>query len=239
MASKYWIKFYIEALDDPKVARLPDNLWRRYYECCLLAGEVDDEGRLPSINNVAWRFRVDEETVTTEFDQLARQGLLDYRVQNVLETDCWFVTNYAKRQAAITGAQRVARHRETKKKRNYYETGNAPVTNRYTEVEVDIDIDIDVEEDTSPPTSKFSHLSVFFVNMTSIPELTGGAERWNEAIQTWLDAGLEECDLREAHKILRSKSYTVIGPWSLTNTAIGEMSKRKNKAPLEIPAARY
>jgi len=80
-----------------------------------------------------------------------------------------------------------------------------------------------------PPTSptKFSRLSLFFTQLTSIPELTGGAEKWNKAIQSWIDAGIEEADLIAAHKILRQKKFTILGPWSLTNTAIGEMSKRK------------
>lgn len=53
MAAKYWIKLYHEILHDPKMGRLPDNLWRRCIELFLLAGELgaevdeDDKGHLP------------------------------------------------------------------------------------------------------------------------------------------------------------------------------------------------
>lgn len=47
MASKYWIKLYHEILDDHKMGRLPDRLWRRVIELILLAGEQDDEGLHP------------------------------------------------------------------------------------------------------------------------------------------------------------------------------------------------
>ena len=38
---KLWIRLYIELLDDPKVATLPDNLYRLAIELDLLAGEVN------------------------------------------------------------------------------------------------------------------------------------------------------------------------------------------------------
>ena len=87
----------------------------------------------------------------------------------------------------------------------------------------------------------FRRLSGFFVTITSIPELTGGPKRWNEAIQKWIDAGIEEQDIKSAVSILRGKDYTVLGPWSVTNTAISEMSKRKSiiEAPTEKSAADY
>ena len=42
MPSKYWIKLYHEVLDDPKMARLPDRLYRRCIEVFLLAGKSGD-----------------------------------------------------------------------------------------------------------------------------------------------------------------------------------------------------
>ena len=46
MASKYWIKLYYEILDDPKLGKLTDWLFRRAIELFLLAGENDNDGLL-------------------------------------------------------------------------------------------------------------------------------------------------------------------------------------------------
>ncbi len=147
MASKYWIKFYHEVIDDPKMGRLPDNLWRRFFECCLLAGELDDSGRLPSLDDIAWRLRIGNETLQGELNELLRLGLLECYGQEH-GPDYWQVKNFGKRQGAMTGAERVKRHRETKKKQDYYEGGNDSVTEsvtvRYT------DKDKDKEEEKEP-----------------------------------------------------------------------------------------
>lgn len=107
-------------------------------------------------------------------------------------------------------------------------SGVSPEQSRVKAIEVKDIVKLKEEEgdDDNQPVGQFSSISTFFCNLSSIPELTGGAQKWNEAIGKWIDAGLEEDDLRAAYKILRQKKYTVTGPWSLTNTAISEMSKR-------------
>ena len=61
MASYYWAKFYIEILDDPKMGRLPDRLWRRTCELILLAKERAIDGSLPPLHDMAWRLRLPED----------------------------------------------------------------------------------------------------------------------------------------------------------------------------------
>ena len=60
MASRYWIKLYHEILDDPKMGRLPDALFRRAIELFLIAGENGRDGGLPALADIAWRLRADE-----------------------------------------------------------------------------------------------------------------------------------------------------------------------------------
>ena len=43
----YWLKLYIEILDDPKMAVLPDRLWRRIIELFLIAKKLHMNGHLP------------------------------------------------------------------------------------------------------------------------------------------------------------------------------------------------
>jgi DNA-binding transcriptional regulator YhcF (GntR family) len=111
MANKYWIRLYHELLDDPKVGRLSDNLWRRFIECCLLAGENNKNGRLPSVSDISWRLRISTETIEADFDSLSRAGLLEYRAEEVFN-DYWFVTNFEKRQKAMSKAEYMRRKRE-------------------------------------------------------------------------------------------------------------------------------
>src|SRR5512141_1351576 len=116
MASHYWIKLYIEILDDPKMGKLPDSLFRRAIELFLLAGEFKKEGLLQPIEDIAWRLRSSPEEVVEALNALSRIGIARE------SPDGWLITNFAKRQEASSSANRV---------RNYRERRNADVTNRF------------------------------------------------------------------------------------------------------------
>jgi hypothetical protein len=78
--------------------------------------------------------------------------------------------------------------------------------------------------------SRASRLSAYFEEQTKIPELMGDASKWKKEIQKWVEADLIEEDILNAIRILRENSYPIIGPWSITKTAAGEMSRRKSEA---------
>ena len=61
MTKRFWIKLYIEILDDPKMGRLGDDLWRRAAELFLLAGKEGNDGALPPIDEMAWTLRLSED----------------------------------------------------------------------------------------------------------------------------------------------------------------------------------
>jgi len=157
--SKYWIKLYHEILHDPKMGRLPDNLWRRTIELFLMAGELDQDGELPAVSDMAWTLRVSEQELEQELEALAASGL-----EIVTRTPSgWIVTRFADRQSAMSSAERTRRHRESKRKEEYYgdETDesqecNEDVTDRPT------DSDIDSEEEGGeappPPVQSFDYL---------------------------------------------------------------------------------
>jgi hypothetical protein len=138
MAAKYWLKLYYEMLDDPKIGKLRPALRWRFIECLLVAGECDEGGYLPGVDEYAWRVRCGADAVETDFVQLADGGLLSQ------DSGRWLVTKFEERQAPVSGAERVARHRERERKKQYYGTtdetpekqdGNGPVTNRYTDTD--------------------------------------------------------------------------------------------------------
>jgi len=142
MASYYWIKLYHEILTDPKMGRLPDNLWRRAIECFLMAGETNNEGHLPELSNMAWTLRMNEQQLEIELIQLADVNIVEVREGH------WFVTHFAKRQAAVSGAKKQANYRDRQRKQQYYEndteeqpTSYEAVTNGNTDTDTDTDID--------------------------------------------------------------------------------------------------
>jgi hypothetical protein len=54
-----WFRYYVEALNDPKVQRLAPDLFRTWVNLLCIAREHD--GNLPVIGELAFKLRMDEE----------------------------------------------------------------------------------------------------------------------------------------------------------------------------------
>lgn len=106
MKSRYYEKIWHEILDDPKLGPLADSLKWRFVALILAAGQHNRGGELPPLPDLAWRLRVSEEQLRTELPTLAQRELIE-----LMPNGRWFVTNYTKRQAAMSPAERVRRHR--------------------------------------------------------------------------------------------------------------------------------
>ena len=217
MPSKYWIKLYHEILDDPKMARLSDRHYRRLIELFLLAGEVDDEGRLPPIEDMAWKLRLDVDELTNDLFDLEKLEFL-----HELAAGEWYVTNFAKRQSPVPGKERVARFRERKQKDSYYGTlkkpeGNVNETNRYTDTDTDTESDTEeklnsVTADAKPPKSgakapkkkkrdplldnpaiiaykEEARLHVPITWREKVCSTVDDPERWKELVHDWIGHG--------------------------------------------------
>jgi len=116
MTKKYWVKLYVEILEDQKMGFLSDHLWRFLVELFLLAGKEERDGALPPVEGIAWALRMSKEQVLEDLKSLAETGV----VQEV-QAGLWYVTNFSKRQAASPIQERVRRFRES----------NGDVTKRY------------------------------------------------------------------------------------------------------------
>jgi hypothetical protein len=181
MASRYWIKLYIEILDDAKMGRISDYLWRRAIELFLLAGENRNDGLLQPVMDMAWRLRVDENRLLENLRALAEAGVVHETPEG------WMVTNFRKRQAVETNAERQARYRA--RERTHQVTGinnhgsNVRVTNDITEevtegvtesvpdieVDKDKDIEIESEKEVEVEDKNFNYDSYFWEKIPKTP----------------------------------------------------------------------
>lgn len=109
----YWIKLYHDILDDPKMAVLPDNLWRRIIELFLFAGKLYKDGNLPDTKQIAWCLRRNENDLETELQQIVTTGII------VKSETGWFIPKFKLRQDPMTGAERTKKFRETKQHQQY------------------------------------------------------------------------------------------------------------------------
>lgn len=226
MASNYWAKFWIEMLDDRKTASLPDNLWRRFCECILLAKELNQSGRLPTIEDMSWRLRVEAETLQQELEALARRGLLDYRADKPLD-GFWYIVNFEKRQARMSGAERVKRHRESQMKQLYNEPSNALVTKRYTEEEEETE----TEEEAEVRQTDFRALFDAFINSTGIPETMLVNGKNVDVITDWVKSGITPEEIEQAVSEMMEKDLTIVRPASINNALI-IVRQRGGKKPV-------
>jgi hypothetical protein len=135
----YYLKLYHEILDDPKMGRLSDHLYRRVIEVFLIASaSIERDGYLPPIDDIAWKLRTTPEELSNDFSEIEKTGII-----KMTEPGRWYVTNFIKRQSAVTVNERVKRYRE--REHTVTPESNEIVTNRYTELRVK-NLDIDIEE---------------------------------------------------------------------------------------------
>lgn len=108
----HWIKLYVEMLDDPKVGLLPDAVKWRWVSVLMQAGELNEDGFLPDVNDMAWRFHTNVETLQGEMRMLAGRGLVELRTYDD-GSERWFIPAFERRQRAATSTERsqMRRHR--------------------------------------------------------------------------------------------------------------------------------
>lgn len=111
-----WFRFYSEALDDPKVQRLPGDLFKAWVNLLCLANKSRVRGVLPSHSDIAFALRMDEGQVAGIIDRLQAAELLEYNAFGDLVPHGW-----EGRQAASDDAAARKRAQRTK-------IGHAPDT---------------------------------------------------------------------------------------------------------------
>jgi hypothetical protein len=108
-SSHYWIKLYIEILDDPKVGMMPEWLFARMIKLFLVAKEYNQDGLLPPVSALAWRLRMDAGSLS---ETLSALGLIG--VVREMAPEIWLIVNFKKRQEAESSTERSQRFRKRK-----------------------------------------------------------------------------------------------------------------------------
>ena len=142
MPAYYWIKLWIDLLDDYRMASLPDHLWRRAIEMFLLARTGGGDGYLPPIHEVAWKLRISPDTLEADLAELEELTSRDGRHGIIQHIDgAWFVTNFAKRQAGVSDKERQRRKRER-------DRDNIPISHGAVTV-CDLEAEAEADEQTT------------------------------------------------------------------------------------------
>ena len=132
-----WFRYYIEALDDPKVQQLSAEQFRAWVNLLCIAAKHG--GKMPSDSDCAFALRLDVETFHETFSALHDAGLFDKEVGRDSHTE---PHNWKKRQyKSDSSTERVKRYRKR----------SATVTE--TPPEADTDTDTDTEEERKLPSA--------------------------------------------------------------------------------------
>ena len=135
-----WFRFYAEALDDPKVQRLPAHLFKTWVNILCIAAKSG--GRLPSKDDLAFRLRLSCNELETQLSELILAELIDISADGSLTPHNW-----AKRQyVSDRSTERVRKFREARA-----ETHDETLRNVSCNVsETPPDTDTDTEADITP-----------------------------------------------------------------------------------------
>ncbi len=107
-APKPWFRYYVEALDDPKVQRLPPALFKAWVN--LLCVAAKNEGKIVSLSDAAYGLRMSEVRTNSIVVKLAAAGLLDRVEGGYHEPHNWEKRQYKHDYST----DRVRKHRANK-----------------------------------------------------------------------------------------------------------------------------
>ena len=216
-----WIKLYTEILDDPKMGRLPDYLWRRAVELFLLAGKEGNDGALPPVNVIGWALRLDEIKTAEHLTALSAVGVV-----HEAEPGKWVVTHFAKRQAAMTDAERKQKQRAGLNP----EKGHKPKSGASQSCHENVtEAEVEVEEESTTTTAASGAQNVFALYQENFGALTQVLkDRLIDLEQTytpaWVIAAMDEALMSNVRRLAYVES--ILQRWKIEG-----FKSKKPKSP--------
>ena len=125
-----WFRFYVRTLNNPKVQRLPGNIFKGWVNLLCLAKETD--GLLPPVEDISFRLRLSKAKTEALLNALRINGLI---AENRMHD--WDEMQYP----SDSSTERVKRHRERVKEQPRNVSCNVPVTAQIrTETETETEL---------------------------------------------------------------------------------------------------
>ena len=167
-----WFRFYHDALDDPKVQRLPGDLYKFWVNMLCLASRSDERGLIQmSVEEIAFDVRLDDETAASLMAELIQRDLIDETCEG------FQIHNWNARQFKSDNvSERVSKHRERQKMQDETLQETLHVTPDET-LKPSVNTDSQINRDTeginppNPPRKKSK-------GKTLSPEQLARFERW-------------------------------------------------------------
>lgn len=122
-----WWRAYDEAVDDPKLQKLPADLFRGWFNICCINSQ--NGGTLPQIEDIAFKLRCSPVKAEQLLARLAEAGLLDEK-DGIRAPHNWEKRQFKTDNADPTNADRQKRYRD--KHRNGKSNGVISVTRGVT-----------------------------------------------------------------------------------------------------------
>lgn len=230
----YWLKLYTEILDDPKYYRLSGDAKLGMYELMLVAKKIDQNGMLPSIDDICFYTRRDADWWIPVIDELKR-------IKFITDTDEGneVIRKFEDRQSAVPSNEKQRRYREAlhKKEVSRYE----PVTDalrNVTESKREIKRQIkSTERETETENRGEEHaLSPVQQMIESVVGLSPGNSSDLKALDEITLLNPTQADIQEAYNWLTGQGKRVryysslVGP---VRTALAKRVQRPMSTPLE------
>jgi hypothetical protein len=108
-----WFRFYDDTLNDPKVQRLPGDLFKSWVNLLCLASNSD--GEIKSLADAAFALRLPEAKAAVIVASLAAKGLLDSVEGGYFAPHNWNGRQYKSDVTDPTAADRMQRYRNRKR----------------------------------------------------------------------------------------------------------------------------
>ncbi len=129
-----WLRFYDDAINDPKILKLPEAM--RWYWTAVLCIASKYNGQLPGIEDVALLLRVAPQKAASILASLATAGLLD-KTETGFAPHNWNGRQYKSDVTDPTGALRAKKYRDGKKRVVTRDDRDATVTHERPETETE------------------------------------------------------------------------------------------------------
>jgi len=238
-----WVKIYTEILDDPKIAKASDVAKWRFVQLILVAAECDAGGAfvvgddIMTIDDIAWRLRLDKDTLEADIQILLNAGILAMDGK-VLE-----IPNFADRQGPTQKEKReIWKNRQQKRReRVTRESRESHALEKRREEERRGE-----EDKAGPPPNIFIEKNLVEYQQVFEKDTGIGSYKIDEAIDVWSKMQKDGVTPQDMHigtqELLHAdKTYTIVRPQSVANAAYTAKQNRvfnKNNStitPATIP----